>query len=99
MKNDESAFDSIQISCKDSTCKNSNCTFGELKNSYDMVKYLPINAKKGLLFFMKDGEEGIEYTSCECDSKFAAQLRPLWKNKDFYFYTDDPDDVCIGEDY
>lgn len=46
MKNDESAFDSIQISCRDSTCKNSNCTFGELKNSYDMVKYLPINAKK-----------------------------------------------------
>ena len=43
MKNDESAFDSIQISCRDSTCKNSNCTFGELKNSYDMVKYLPMN--------------------------------------------------------
>jgi len=92
MKNDESAFDSIQISCKGPSCKNPNCTFGELKKSYDMVKYLPMNAKKGLLFFMKDGEEGIEYASCECDSKFAAKLRPLWKNRDFYFYTDDPDE-------
>lgn len=87
MTNNDSAFDTIQISCK-----GSNCTFGELKKSYDMVKYLPINAKKGLLFFMKDSEEGIEYASCECDSKFAAKIRPLWKNKDFYFYTDDPDE-------
>ena len=47
MKNDESAFDSIQISCKDSSCKNSNCTFGELKNSYDMVKYLPLKPALG----------------------------------------------------
>ena len=57
MKNDESAFDSIQISCKDSTCKNSNCTFGELKRVYEMVKYLPINAKKGLLFFIESEPE------------------------------------------
>lgn len=87
MTNDESAFDTIKLSCKDS-----NCTFGELKKLYDMVKYLPINAKKGLLFFIKDVEEGIEYISCECDLKFAAKLRPLWKNKNFYFYTDDPDE-------
>ena len=91
MTNDE-VFDTITINFID--IRGGSLTLGEIKKDYDSIKYIPLSAAKGLLIFSSETNKTLNCRVCVCNSKFAHQLRPLWKNADFFFYIEDEYDEC-----